>query len=98
MNFKNFYEPLQFYRYQLGQILKEATANSDDIDENIIKVIETIFQDLKLPRPSSGRMKHQIIKFKEINLTVRQHLFEILLKDVIAISFTHSIVPFIAQL
>ena len=43
-------------------------------------------------------LKHQIIKFKEINLTVRQHLFEILLKDVIAIAFTHSIVPFIAQL
>jgi hypothetical protein len=61
-NFKNFYEPLQLYRFQLSQILKEATDNSDDIDTEIIKVAETIFQDLKLPRTSNGKIKHQTIK------------------------------------
>jgi hypothetical protein len=61
-NFSNFYEPLQLYRFQLSRILKEASDNSDEVDTEIIKVCETIFQDLKLPRPNNVKIKHQTIK------------------------------------
>lgn len=61
-NFSDFYEPLQLYRFNLNQILKEATSNSDDMDVGVVKVIEKIFMDLKLPRPSKGKIKHQGIK------------------------------------
>jgi hypothetical protein len=61
-NFNNFYEPLQLYRFHLSKILKEATANSDEMDTQINPVIEKIFLDLKLPRPSKSKIKHQGIK------------------------------------
>ena len=65
-NFSNFYKPKIFYRFQVKRLLIEATSNSELMGKEVLKVIKTIFQDLKLPRLKGNRIKHQTFKMSLI--------------------------------